>query len=174
MAWKSSRLILFAVALMVSTGALTSARAEDDAKERAELAKAMGGAKATLQGGLTSAQANGTPISAKFEVEDGKLQLSVYTMKGAAFSEVVVNPATGKVDKSEAITDKDDLQAAAVQKAAMAKAKISLLAATTNALKTNGGYQAVSVYPAMKAGHPVAAVTLLRGTVYKDVAEKLD
>ncbi len=171
---KSIGLFLLTATLAVSAGALAPARAEDEAKERAELATAMSGAKAGLEGGLTSAQASGTPISAKFEVEDGKLQLSIYTMKGNAFSEVVVNPATGKVEKSEAITDKDDLQDATAQKAAMSKAKISLAAATKNALKANGGYRAVSVVPSMKAGHPVADVTLLRGTAYKDVAEKLD
>lgn len=158
----------------MSGWASTAARAADDASERAELAKALTNVKATLQDGLTLAQVDGTPISAKFEVEDGKLQLSLYTMKGNAFSEVVINPSTGKVDKSEPITDKDDLQAATAQKAAMGKAKISLLAATNNALKANSGYRAVSSFLAMKAGHPVADVTLLRGNAYKAVTEKLD
>ncbi len=174
MIWTSPRLIFLAVALIMSTGALTAARVADDAKERAELAKAMSSAKASLAGGLTSARTSGTPISAKFEVEDGKLRLSIYTMNGASFSESVVNPATGKVEKSETITDKDDLQAAAAQKAAMGKAKRSLLTATNNALKANSGYRAVSVFPEMKAGHPFATVLLLRGAAYKDVAEKLD
>ena len=169
-----SRVILIAAALTLSGWTLPTARAADEAKEQAELAKAMGGVKVTLQDGLKASAAQGKPISAKFEVEDGKLQLSAYTMKGNSFSAVVVNPGSGKVDKAETITDKEDLEHAVAQKAAMGKAKISLLAATNNALKANSGYHAVSVYPAMKDGHPVATVTLLRGTAYKDVAEKLD
>ena len=39
-------------------------------------------ATATLQRGLTISKAQGTPISAKFEIEDGKLQLKIYTTKG--------------------------------------------------------------------------------------------
>jgi hypothetical protein len=62
---------------------------------------------------------------------DGKLQLSIYTMKEDGFSEVVINPTGGKVDKAETITDKEDLEHATAQKAAMDKAKITLLAAPT-------------------------------------------
>jgi len=39
----------------------------------AALAAAMKNASATLQGGLKASEAQGTPISAKFEIEDGKL-----------------------------------------------------------------------------------------------------
>ena len=55
-------------------------------KEHAELAKALNEAKMSLQRGLTASAKEGKPISAKYEVEDGKLQLSVYTMKGDKFS----------------------------------------------------------------------------------------
>ncbi len=171
---KFSRPILVLAVLAASVATFAAARAADEAKERAELAKALTNVKATLEEGLTLAQVDGTPISAKFEVEDGKLQLSVYTMKGAGFSEVVINPNTGKVDKSEPITDQDDLKDAADQKAAMAKAKVSLRTAAANALKANSGYRTVSVVPSLKSGHPVAAVTLLRGSAYKTVSEKLD
>src|SRR5262245_53609502 len=85
---------------------------KDEAKEHAELAKALGAAKVSLQNGLTASAQTGTPISAKYEVEDGKLQLSVYTMKGPKFSEVIVDHSTGKVAKTEAITSGDDLTAA--------------------------------------------------------------
>jgi hypothetical protein len=151
-----------------------SAFAADEAQERAELAKAMSGAKTTLQDGLKASVPQGKPISAKFEVEDGKLQLSVYTMKGNGFSEVVVNPASGKVNESKTITDKEDLEHADAQKAAMDKSKVTLLTAADNAAKSNSGYKVVSVYPQMKSGHPVADVTLLKGTAYKTVSAKLD
>ena len=60
-----------------------------DDKERAELAKALKGVKTPLQQGLTASAKEGKPISAKYEVEEGKLQLSIYTMKGDNFSEVI-------------------------------------------------------------------------------------
>jgi hypothetical protein len=65
------------------------------------LAAAMKTAAATLQGELKASEPQGTPISAKFEIEDGKLQLSVYTMKGNDFMEVVADPNTGAIAKAE-------------------------------------------------------------------------
>src|ERR1700746_96980 len=97
--------------------------------DEAAWAAAMKNASASLQGGLKASEAQGTPISAKFEIEDGKLQLSVYTIKGNDFMEVVADPKTGAIAKAEKITDAEDLKAATSQKAAMAKAKVSLLAA---------------------------------------------
>ncbi|HEX8011194.1 MAG TPA: hypothetical protein VF814_09700 [Casimicrobiaceae bacterium] len=42
------------------------------------------------------------------------------------------------------------------------------------AVKSNSGYRAVSIFPQMKADHPVADVTLLRGKAFKTVTEQLD
>ena len=145
-----------------------------DDKEHAELAKALKDAKVTLEKGLSASEHEGKPISGKFEVEDGKLQLSVYTMKGDKFSEVIVDHKTGKVAKTEAITGGEDLTAAKAQSGAMAKAKLSLQAATEKAVKANKGYRAVSVIPTLKEGHPVADVTLVKGNEFKTVSDKLD
>jgi hypothetical protein len=145
-----------------------------EAGDSAALAAAMKNATATLQGGLKVSQAQGTPISAKFEIEDGKLQLSIYTMKGNDFMEVVADPKTGAIAKAEKITDTDDLKAATLQKAAMAKAKAPLLTATETAVKANAGSQAVSIYPQLRNGDAVAEVTLLQGTTFKKVTDKLD
>lgn len=143
-------------------------------KEHAELAKALKDARISLQRGLTASAKEGKPISAKYEVEHDKLQLSVYTMKGDKFSEVIVDHKTGKVTKAEPITSGDDLTAAKAQSEAMAKARRSLDAAASEAVKENKGFRAVSVVPAMKDGHPVADVTLVMGTEWKTVSEKLD
>ena len=144
-------------------------------KEHAELAKALRDAKIPLQRGLTASAKEGKPISAKYEVEDGKLQLSVYTMKGGdKFAEVIVDHKTGKVAKAEPITNADDLAHAKAQSEAMAKAKRSLDAAASEAVKENKGYRVVSVMPALKDGHPVADVTLVKGEEWKTVSEKLD
>src|SRR5215831_14172199 len=140
----------------------------------AALAAAMKNATATLQGGLKASEPQGTPISAKFELEDGKLQLSVYTMKGNDFMEVVADPNTGAIAKAEKITDAGDLKEAAEQKAAMAKAKVPLPTATETAVKANAGSRAVSIVPELKGGQAMAEVTLLQGTTFKRVTEKLD
>jgi hypothetical protein len=145
-----------------------------DDKERAELAKALKDAQVPLQQGVTASVKEGKPISAKYEVEDGKLQLSVYTMKGDKFSEVIVDHRTGKVAKAEPITKDEDLKGAKAQSEAMAKAKRSLDAAASDAVKGNAGFRAVSVMPTMKDEHPVAEVMLLKGTEWKTVTERLD
>jgi hypothetical protein len=152
--------------------AIVSAWAEG--RDEAALAAAMKNASATLQGGLKASEAQGTPISAKFEIEDGKLQLSVYTMKGNDFTEVVADPNTGAIAKAEKITDADDLKEAAEQKAAMAKAKVPLLTATETAVNANAGSRAVSIVPELNNGQAAAEVTLLQGTAFKKVVEKLD
>jgi len=143
-------------------------------KEHAELAKALKDAKVSLQRGLTASAKEGKPISAKYEMDKGKLQLSVYTMKGDKFSEVIVDHKTGKVAKAEPITHDEDLTAAKAQSEAMAKAKRSLDAAASEAVRENKGYRVVSVMPALKDGHPVADVTLAKGSDWKTVSEKLD
>ena len=166
------------IALAITLGWLLSGQPawaqKDEAKEHAELAKALSAAKVSLQAGLSAGATAGTPISAKYEVEDGKLQLSVYTKKSSGFSEVIVDHTTGKVAKTEAITSGDDLTAAKAQSEAMVKAKRSLRTATDQAAKENKGYRVVSVMPSLKDAHPVAEVTLVKGTEFKTVSEKLD
>jgi hypothetical protein len=153
---------------------LAGAQQKYDDSEHAELAKAMKDAKVPLQTGLVASQRDGTPISAKYEVEHDKLQLSVYTMKGDKFAEAIIDHKSGKVAKTEPITEGDDLTAAKAQAEAMAKAKRSLAAAVADAVKANAGYRAVSVMPSLSDGHPVANVVLLKGADWKTVPEKLD
>jgi len=88
--------------------------------------------------------------------------------------EVVADPNTGAIAKSEKITDAGDLKEAAEQKAAMAKAKVPLLTAAETAVSANAGFRAVSIYPQLQNGNPTAEVTLLQGTTFKKVMQKLD
>src|SRR5262249_31073395 len=67
-----------------------------------------------------------------------------------------------------------DLKEAAEQKSAMAKAKVPLLTATETAVKANAGSRSVSIVPDLKGGQAMADVTLLQGTAFKKVTEKLD
>src|SRR5713101_5850798 len=143
-------------------------------KDRAELAKAVAEAKVTLEQGLSASAHEGKPISAKCEIEDGKLQLSVYTAKGDTFSEVVVDHNTGKAAKTEPITSGEDFTAAKAQSEAMSKTKQSLRVTLANVLKGSPGFRAVSIFPVLKDGHPVAEVTLTKGDEWKTVSEKLD
>ena len=149
-----------------------TARAEEG--NQAALAAAMKNATATLQGGLRASETQGTPISAKFEIEDGKLQLSVYTMQGDSFTEVVADANTGAIKEAETIKEADDLKEATEQKAAMAKAKVPLPTAAETAVSANAGFRAVSIVPELKNGQAMAEVTLLQGTTFKKVMEKLD
>lgn len=166
------RLMLLVAAINLWSAVGATARAEEG--NPAALAAAMKSASATLQGGLRASEAQGTPISAKFEIEDGKLQLSIYTMKGSDFMEVVADPRTGAVAKAEKITDAGDLREGAAQKAAMAQAKVPLLTAAEKAVNENAGSRVVSIVPELKNGQATAAVTLLTGDAFKKVTEKLD
>src|SRR2546430_11850605 len=78
------------------------------------------------------------------------------------------------VAKVDPLTSAEDLAAAKAQAEAMAKAKRSLAAAAAEALKANKGYRAVSVVPALKEGHPVAEVTLVKGAEWKTESGTLD
>ncbi len=165
-------LMVLTAAIAMSSFAPRALHAEE--RNDAELIKAMGAAKVSLQQGLSAAAEKGQPISAKFELEDGKLQLSVYTAKGGKFSEVIVDHVSGKVTKTEDITEGEDLAAAKAQSAAMTKAKTDLKAAVEKAVGQAGGSRPVSVTPELKAGHAVASVTLAAGQQIKNVEQSLE
>src|SRR5260370_2268578 len=101
------------IALAIRVAWLLSGQAawaqKDEAKEHAELAKALSGAKVSLQTGLSASATAGTPISAKYEGEDGKLQLSVCTKKATGFSDVIVAHTTRQATKTPPITRSDHL-----------------------------------------------------------------
>ena len=140
----------------------------------AAMAKALQQASLPLEKALKVSEREGKPVSAKYEIENGALQLSIYTMKGDRFSEVIVDHTSGAVAKDEWITDGDDLKAAEAQAAAMAKAKVTLDVPADSAVKANAGYRAVSVTPTLQGDRPVAVVVLLKGEDVKKVTEKLD
>jgi signal transduction histidine kinase len=59
-----------------------------------DLVGQLASAKGSLEAALAASAAQGQPISAKFELDDGHLSLSVYTMKDGKFSEVVLDHDT--------------------------------------------------------------------------------
>ena len=149
------------------------AEAAEAAKNAPALAAALKGATVSLEAGLRASEAEGRPISGKFEIEDGKLQLSVYTAKGGQFFEVIVDHKTGRITKVEPITEADDLKDAKKQANAMTKAKTALADAVAKAVKANNGYRAVSVAAEIEGGAANADVALLKGSSSKNVDEKL-
>jgi hypothetical protein len=170
-------------AVIVSSLLVTSASlawAETSSVEgRESLTRAMQGAWLPLEGGLMVGEREGTPLSAKYEIDDGAFQLSIYTSKnvsssGEAFMEVIVDYSAGMVLKAEPITDRGDLAAARAQKEAMDRAKRSLAEATAAVVKAHAGYRAVSATPRLENGQPVIEVTLVRGDDWKVVNERLD
>jgi hypothetical protein len=131
-----------------------------ESEDQAALVQALPGAKVSLRQGLEAAAARGRPISGKFEIEDGKLQLS----------EVIVDYNKGTVAKAEAITEGDDLAAAKAQSAALAKVKSTLAMAVANAEHDAAGYRAIRVVPENGDQGAVAKVTLIKGSEVKTVA----
>jgi hypothetical protein len=150
-----------------------SADNEDAAQE--EIIKVLDAAKINLQQGLATGEQEGEPISAKFEVDEGKLQLSIYTSKDGKVSEVLVDYMTGNVLKVEPISGGDDLTVAHEQSMAMANAKISLKAAVDKTIAQSAkNVRAVRVVPSLKDGHPVASIDILNYNQFKSIQQPLD
>jgi len=151
----------------------------DPGTGRDRLARALNGAWLPLESGLIASSTKGTPISGKYEIDDGVFQLSVYTVNadddsGDTLLEVIVDYSTGTIARVEVMTDGGDIAAAQAQRAAMAATQRSLAVATTDVVKANAGYRAVSVTPGLDDGRPVLEVLLLNGSDWKVVSEPLN
>jgi len=143
-------------------------------KEKAELSPVVANAKVTLEQGLATSKKNGKPVSAKFEIENGKPQLSIYTVRdGNKYFEVIVDHTSGEIAKVEPITGGDDLTAAKRQNDSLFRATRELREAVKEAKRDNPGYVAVSVWSEMKDSHSIATVTLVKDNDWKTVANDL-
>lgn len=162
------------VALVGGVGYMTWADRGREDDDRAESAAALQASRVPLEQALAIAEGHGTPIAAKLEVQDEELQLSIRTVAGTAFSEVLVDAKTGRIVKAEPITGGDALSAAEAEAAVMAKATVSLRAAVARAVKAHTGARAVRIIPRLSEGHPTAEITLVSDLRFETVAEKLD
>ena len=161
-----------AIAGILTFGGL-SAWAEDE--KNPALAKALSEATVSLEEGLKASEREGKPLSAKYEIENGAFQLSVYVVKGNGFAEVIIDHKGGSIKKTEPITEADDLQQAKEQQQRLAHARIPLDRAVSDAVKDNSGYRAVEIEPTVdRAGKPVASVTLMKGDEVKKVVQPLE
>jgi hypothetical protein len=59
-----------------------------------------------LDQGLKASEREGKPISGKYEIADGALQLSVYTIKGNQLSEVIDDHKTGAIKHKLQLLDR--------------------------------------------------------------------
>jgi len=131
------------------------------------LLDALGKTKQSLVAGMQQASTGGAvPISAKFEMEDGKLSLSVYTAgKGVSvpaeknvLQELSGSPEDGKwAPKTEVFADVPHVARSAEQLAIVALGKTSLIAAIGLARKNHAG-TVFSVTPAIRNHQPVAVI----------------
>jgi hypothetical protein len=161
---------LSVIALLFLLG-LTHSRAEE-APDTA-VVKALDGARVTLEEGLRMSEAVGKPISAKFEIENGRLQLSVYAMANDEYREIVIAPDTGVLMSAQKISDAEDLAAAATQMRAIKDARVPLRRAVEQATSKLTGSRGVSVDPELRDGRPVAKVALLRAGTLTTVDEDI-
>ena len=173
------RTTIAVIGFLLAAGALSATAQPGSTDAESELAHALVGAWLPLESGVAVSEGEGTPLSAKYEIDDGVFQLSVYTSKsdtfsGDSFSEVIVDFNTGLVAKVDAITDSGDLAAAQSQKVTMTEAKRSLGEVTADVVKANAGYRAVRAMPALDQGRPFAEVTLVRGDDWKVVTVPLN
>jgi len=171
---RRTQMMLLVVFATIAGIAVTVLAQSSSGTDRESLARKLRGAWLPLESGMTLSRSEGTPISAKYEIDDGTFQLSVYTMSGDRMAEVIVDYSVGTITKVDVLTDSADLEAAHAQKQAMAAATRSLEAATAEVVGRSSGYRAVSAMPRLNDGHPVAEITLVNGTDWRVVLERLD
>src|SRR6266545_5472565 len=159
------------IAALAAAGSLgwQPARAEGDSKELQAVAQALGKSKVSLLAAIRQAsQGSARAISAKFELEDGKLSLSVYTAeKGLAvpaeknvLQELSGSPEQDKwAPQTEVFKDVPHVARSAEQLTVMSLGRKSLAAVIAEVRKTHPG-TVFSVTPAIKNHKPVAVVLL--------------
>ena len=166
--------IVTMVSIVLATTSLTALSQSDLGTGQETLARELKRAWLPLESAIVASKSAGTPISAKYEIDDGAFQVSVYTVKDDTLSEVIVDYNVGSVAKVDQITDGGDLAAARGQKEAMARATRSLEEATAEAVRMNPGYRAVSALPRLSEGHPIVDVVLINGSDWRAVVGRLD
>ncbi|HXM83607.1 MAG TPA: hypothetical protein VN929_16975 [Burkholderiales bacterium] len=169
------------VLMMTMFGVMPLANA-DDSKGTQALLEALGKSKHTLLDGVQEATKGGAvPISAKFELEDGKLSLSVYTAgKGLSVApernvlqELSGSPEQDKWEpKVEVFKDVPHVARSSEQLTLMALGKSSLADTIARVQKTQSG-TVFSVTPIIRNHKPVAEVLVAEKGKVKKVIQPL-
>jgi hypothetical protein len=160
---------VFALGIVSAFLMFGQAAVAEEGGDMSALVQALGKSKLTLLGGMRqAAQGNGAVISAKFELEDGKLSLSVYTAaKGLAvpaeenvLQELSGSPEQGKwAPQVEVFKDVPHVARSAEQLTVMALGRRSLAAVVAEVSKAHPG-TVFSITPAIKNHKPVAVVLI--------------
>jgi len=128
----------------------------------------------SLEDGIEASTRHGTPISAKYEIDKGRLQLSVVTTGDDRFDdrfwEVIIDQRTGTVTQVGPLSGSEDRAAAPGWRRAMMKATRSLQNAIAEAVRVHSGYRAVSAKPSLTEERPMATVILFDGSDWKTVS----
>jgi hypothetical protein len=155
--------ILCATSLLLPVAIGVAARADEAGAVTAKL----GESKHTLLDGIAQAEKQAGPaISAKFEVEEGKLMLSVYTAKAGLQTDAEHNTLMELIGeaaaptwqpKTEVFEDKAHIARSAMQLTIMQTTRLSLADLVRKAAAAKQG-TVYSAIPAIKAGKPVVNV----------------
>jgi hypothetical protein len=160
-----------AITVFVLAGLLTwqPASAEENSKELQAVAQALGKSKLSLIEGIRQAShGSAAAISAKFELEGGKLSLSVYTAEkglSVAAEQNVLQELSGNPEQDkwtpvvEIFKDVPHIARSAEQLTLMSLGRKSLTAIIAEVQKTHTG-TVFSITPAIK-NHRVVAVVLV-------------
>jgi hypothetical protein len=161
--------IAFGLAMLASSHAVWSAEQADQA-----LIKAMGGAKLSLLQGIAQvAKGTEVPIEAKYEMEDGKLMMSIYTSaKGFdtaaednSFNEYIGDVTTDAwTPKKEVFADLKHIARSAQYHALLSMTKASI---PTIIQKASAQGTVVSVKEKIRGGKPVFEVMVLQGNTIR-------
>ena len=178
---RRSVLSLTVVLLMTMFGVMPVASA-DDSKDAKALLEALGKSKHTLIDGVRqTAKGGAVPISAKFELEDGKLSLSVYTAeKGLSvpaeknvLQELSGSPEGDKwTPNVEVFKDVPHVARSSEQLTLMALGKASLTNIIARVQKTQSG-TVFSVTPVIRNHRAVAEVLVADDGKVKKVLQPL-
>jgi hypothetical protein len=159
------------IAAFVVAGSLgwQPARAEGESKELQAVVQALSKSKHSLLEGIQQAsRGSAAAISAKFELEDGKLSLSVYTAeKGLTvpseknvLQELSGSPEQEKwTPQTEVFKDVEHVARSAEQLAVMSLGRKSLAAVIAEVQKTHPG-TVFAITPAIRNHKPVAVVLI--------------
>jgi len=167
--WSKIRVIFMLVGMItLSIGALgfkvAAAEDADEYKASDDLLKVLPFSKHSLDEGIKQAtQGTEVPISAKFEMDEGKLSLSVYAVdtKSNVFKEVSgVSDTQAWTPSSEVIKGGEDLEAAQNQWKVLSASKFSLLDFIAKAQKDLPG-TILSVMPEIEGGKNLCGVRIV-------------
>jgi len=128
----------------------------------AALSAALKDSKMPLHAGIRLVSKDAIPLSANYEMKEGKLLLAVYTARGDEFFETIIDPQSGKAIMSGPITIDDDLMVVREQAKVISGSSRPLWEVVFRVERANQGYRAVSVIPEQGEQGPAAIVILMK------------